>query len=240
MVSPDNSVSCPEGSSEWALRATVWRPQWRVEGERKENRASVPAKPVANASSQFGKPGSQRDDEASLIVWMTQYQAGDEGAFDALHGALAPRLGRFLRWCGRSSDRVEDLVQESFLQIHRSRHTYRPGCPVTPWAFAIANYVRLMDRRSRRARRLDHGAEDLTLEEVPTPRRCPETTADRLRLEAALSIIDVDHRGPFLLHHVWGYSFEEIGRILGISRGAAKNRSYRASRVLRDILMQKL
>jgi DNA-directed RNA polymerase specialized sigma24 family protein len=38
-------------------------------------------------------------------------------------------------------------VQEALLPLHRSRHTYEPGRPVTPWAFAIARHVVLMHRR---------------------------------------------------------------------------------------------
>ena len=43
---------------------------------------------------------------------------------------------------------ADDLLQETFMQIHRSRRTYEPGRPVTPWIYAIARHVYLMKRRS--------------------------------------------------------------------------------------------
>jgi len=39
---------------------------------------------------------------------------------------------------------VEDLLQETLLSIHKSRHTYFPDRPVGPWFYAIAQY-RMID-----------------------------------------------------------------------------------------------
>ena len=48
---------------------------------------------------------------------------------------------------------ADDLVQETFLQLHRARHTYNPAFPLLPWAMAIARHVWLMDRRTLSRRR---------------------------------------------------------------------------------------
>ena len=59
-----------------------------------------------------------------------------------------PLLGYLTSLC-RDRSQAHDLLQDAFLQIHRSRHTYRPGLPVRPWLFAIARHMWLMDRRTR-------------------------------------------------------------------------------------------
>ena len=78
---------------------------------------------------------------------MIGYQAGSLEMFEELFDALSPGLRGYLVSLTRDLDRAQDLLQETFLQMHRSRHTYTPPRPVKPWAFGIARHVHLMDRR---------------------------------------------------------------------------------------------
>src|SRR2546428_12992414 len=86
---------------------------------------------------------------------MARYQAGEAAAFDALFKALSPRIHRWLLHATGNRATADDLMQETFLSIHRARATWRPGAPVTPWAFAIARHAMVSRFRSegRRARR---------------------------------------------------------------------------------------
>src|SRR5687767_7861007 len=86
--------------------------------------------------------------EAHLQTQMVAYQRGRVEAFDALYAALAPELRAYLLGLCRDAARADDLVQETFLRLHRARATYQPGLPVRPWARGIARRVFLMDRRS--------------------------------------------------------------------------------------------
>ena len=83
---------------------------------------------------------------------MSAYQAGSIEAFERLYVTLAPSLLGYLSSLVRDRSDAQDLLQEAFLQIHRSRHTYRPDLPVKPWVFAIARHMWLMDRRTRSRR----------------------------------------------------------------------------------------
>lgn len=58
-------------------------------------------------------------------------------------------LRRYLLSQARDGARADDLVQETFLQMHRARHTYDSSYPLTPWVTAIARHVWLMDCRTR-------------------------------------------------------------------------------------------
>lgn len=69
---------------------------------------------------------------------MARYQQADTAATAELIQRLSPMLLRFLGGSGGTRPRAEDLLQECWLRIHRSRHTYRAGAPVLPWVFAIA------------------------------------------------------------------------------------------------------
>jgi RNA polymerase sigma-70 factor (ECF subfamily) len=162
---------------------------------------------------------------------MALYQRGSLEAFEELYAAVAPSLRAYLTALTRNSTHADDLVQDSFLQIHRSRHTYRPGLPVRPWAFAIARHVWLMDVRHR-SRRPVVVAE---LPDVPVPAEV-EGLGNRDSLRRALGSLLDDRREALLLHHVWGFSFAEIGQMLGIRADAAKLRSSRGMNDLRAIL----
>src|SRR4029453_18628978 len=79
---------------------------------------------------------------------------GDEAAFADVYDAIAPRLLGFLRRATRDASAAEDLMQQTLLQMHRTRGSFIPGAPVMPWAFAIAR--RLMIDAARRPH--DEGA----------------------------------------------------------------------------------
>ena len=81
---------------------------------------------------------------------MREYQRGNLAAFEALYRALAPRVIGFIRASLRGEARSSDLLQETFLEMHRSRHTYLPGHSVIGWAFGIAQNVVLRHRREAR------------------------------------------------------------------------------------------
>ena len=103
-------------------------------------------------------PGNQTLEDS-----MARYQNGSMEAFEHLFATLAPPLRRYLYGFVKDAAIAEDLVQETFLQIHRSRHTYIPPRPVKPWVFAIARHTALMELRRRRRR----APEVLAVDDLP-------------------------------------------------------------------------
>src|SRR5918992_5098322 len=95
-------------------------------------------------------------DDVALRELMVQYQAGEARAFELLYDALCPSIRRYLIALARDAQRADDLLQDTFLQIHRSRRTYNPARPVRPWAFAVARHMWLMDQRTRRRKAPPH------------------------------------------------------------------------------------
>jgi RNA polymerase sigma-70 factor, ECF subfamily len=181
-----------------------------------------------------GGTSRARLDETELRGWMVEYQAGRIEAFDRVYTAIAPPLRRYLTSLTRDPSEAQDLLQEAFLQVHRSRHTYDPEQPLLPWVFAISRHVYLMSLRTARRRPL-RGAEELEKAELPVPAEV-EGLADRLELRAAVRRIGAERREAMLLHHVWGFSFREVGAIQGVTESAAKLRSSRGMAELRSIL----
>jgi RNA polymerase sigma-70 factor (ECF subfamily) len=177
--------------------------------------------------------GSRVNDQR-LAELMSAYQQGDIHAFEGLYWNLRPRLQQYLSILTRSRSRAEDLLQETFLQIHRSRATYWPGHPVVPWALAIARHVYLMDVRKRtRLQAREIAVDDPP--EMPVPPEV-ERLAEQERLQQALNQLPTDQREAVILHHVWGFTFAEIGATLGVRAITAKVRAFRGLRALRTML----
>src|SRR4051812_28029949 len=91
-------------------------------------------------------------DEPTLNAAMDRYACGDAGAFASLHRALFPRLLAYLTRMSGSSTVADDLVQETFLRMHRARSTFAAGGAVLPWAYAIARNVHIDHARSAKLR----------------------------------------------------------------------------------------
>src|SRR5512142_677198 len=149
---------------------------------------------------------------------MRAYQSGDAGAFDRLYAGLGPILRRYLQAVARDAARVDDLVQETFLQLHRARRTYNAERPLIPWALAIARHVFLMDCRTRR-RKYDAASVEfddaVEMTEAGLERGPDEAVIARDRLRKGLATLTPGTRRVVLMHHAHGWSFREIADRLG-------------------------
>jgi RNA polymerase sigma-70 factor (ECF subfamily) len=177
----------------------------------------------------------KEQDQKQSIEWMRAYQAGKIEAFESLYAFLQPILFQYLLYKTFNLSLTEDLLQEAFLQLHRSRRTYIPGKPVLPWALAIARNVFLMNCRAR-SRRQKH--EIFVGEYLPEAATTSpfDGIAERQTVRRALTQLTPDQREILLMHHALGLNFREIAGILGILRSTAKLRAHRAIKSLREIL----
>ena len=103
------------------------------------------------------------DSGSNLDTLMARYQAGDLPPSQRWSSASARSLHRFFMAQSASRSDADDLLQETWLRIHRVRHTYRPGEPVLPWFFAIARRVRIDHyRRASRTTARERPLEELS------------------------------------------------------------------------------
>lgn len=160
---------------------------------------------------------------------MTQYQSADPAALDELVRRVSPPLLRYFNSSRFGRADAEDMVQDCWMRIHRSRHTYRSSEPVMPWIYAIARHTRLDAYRNRR--RL--AAREVLVASVPETlhQEIPEAPADGFeRLVASLP--DAQREVLFMLK-VLGMSLEEIARATASTVGAVKQKASRAYATLR-------
>jgi RNA polymerase sigma-70 factor (ECF subfamily) len=171
---------------------------------------------------------------------MDRYARGDDQAFSELYDLLSPRLLSFLMRRTRNPARAEDLLQQTFLQMHCARRHFAAGADVTPWAFAIAR--RLLIDTYRKGGREILGDDDERRDDRESA--APDAPADRTlgqrrlarRIEEVLSRIPEAHRVAFDLVQREGLSMAEAAEVLGTTVTTVKLRAFRSYQALRATL----
>ncbi len=169
----------------------------------------------------------------NLEMLMARYQDGDFAAATALIDHISPQLHRFFIAQFASRADADDLLQETWLRIHRVRHTYRPGEPVLPWVYAIARHVRVDHfRKALRTTAREHRLEETSAAAVTVP--APSGQADDL--EALLAPLPESQREVIEMLKVAGMSLEEVARATSSSVGSVKQKVHRAYKKLRETM----
>ncbi|MEZ6186739.1 MAG: RNA polymerase sigma factor [Planctomycetota bacterium] len=173
-------------------------------------------------------------DDASDEALMSRYVDGDPAAFAELFERYGPRLTALFRRGLPAHVDVSDLVQQTFLQIHRARHDYRPGLPLRPWVVTIA-----LNLRRKHYRVLSRAAQELVVDPSDsgeTERRGLERSERAEALHRALEELRPNQREVLELHWFEGLPFAEVARVVGASLSAVKVRAHRAYEALRKTL----
>ena len=167
-----------------------------------------------------------------LVHWMERYQQADPEAPATLVDALSPGLLRFFRSQVASRQQADDLLQETWLRIHRVRHTYRPGEPVLPWIYAIARRVRIDGYR--RTRRIT--LHEIAMEVPPDHPVQAEARNEAPGFDTLVAALPDAQREVLTMLKVGGLSLEEVARATSSTVGAVKQKAHRAYERLRTLL----
>lgn len=178
-------------------------------------------------------------DEALL----QQYIQGDQGSFELLVRRHSRELFQFvLRFTG-DSVAAEDVVQDSFLQVHHSASTFDPGRKFKPWLFTIAaNKARDALRRRTRRREVPFeamiGGEDngsggkfldlLSTDESFAPVEELQADENRQLVREIIESLPAHLSEILILGYYHRFPYKEIADIVGIPLGTVKSRLHAA------------
>lgn len=190
-----------------------------------------------------------RDPDVRLMLAVRD---DDASAFEKLMLRYQSRLVTVLEHLTGRRDAAEDLAQEVFLRIYRSRKRYVPGSKFSTWLFTIANNVASNARRSRarrKERNITPSAGDDTgawsqapLEQMAQaksaflPTRQLDKAEMREVVRLALDTLNERQRLAVLLCKFESMSYVEIAEAMGMSPQAVKSLLSRARDNLRDVL----
>jgi RNA polymerase sigma-70 factor (ECF subfamily) len=167
---------------------------------------------------------------------MDRYACGDDAAFAELYDLLSGRLFAFLVRRTGDTSRAEDLLQQTFLQMHCARESYVRGADVLPWAFCIARRL-LIDGYRKGSREVMNG-EDLDerlIEEFGPDDLLRSKQAAQLVTETLAGLPEAQ-RAAFELIKYDGLSLVEAAEVLGTTVTAVKLRAHRTYEALRAAL----
>jgi len=171
---------------------------------------------------------------------MELYQIGDLYAFNVLYQRYEHKVyGYFHRFF--PEERCADLLQETFLKVHRSRSRYKTSLPFSKWLFVIVCNLAKDEfkRLSRLKEYLDDGQLGDTrifLVDPETPESIVEHDELWERIRQAIFDLPENHREAIIQSKYEGKSYPEIAESMDITAGAVKQRAYRGLLTLREKL----
>jgi len=181
-----------------------------------------------------GIPHRERSWEKDLPCLMARYQAGEAEAIDELMRLLSPMMLQYFRAHGGNAHDADDLFQECWLRIHKSRAAYRPPEPVLPWIFAIARYTGLDEFRRLRRRE----AREISYAEPPEVSATQHEGDEAVELEQLLASLPEGQREVIVMLKISGMSLEEVARATASTVGSIKQKAHRAYERLRVVLQK--
>jgi len=186
-------------------------------------------------------------DPASDAAVMLRVAAGDDSAFNYLAEKYHRPIIHFLFRMVRNEAIAEELAQEVFLRVYRSRESYRAEAKFSTWLYRIAtnlavNHARdTKHERSARTVYLDAPDEETgTAPDVADDEPTAEQNllrAERMKaIRAHVMALPERQRMAVLMHKYQGMDYREIGEVLKQSESATKSLLFRAYQTLRDKL----
>jgi RNA polymerase sigma-70 factor (ECF subfamily) len=178
------------------------------------------------------------DPDAELMLGVRD---GDEESFGILLDKHKNSLVHFLYRMVQERAVSEELAQEVFLRIYRSRQSYEPTARFTTWMFRIASHVALNwlrdEKNERSQQRLDQGIGELRPRELPDRKVSVEqhmVYESRLQeIRDAIATLPEKQRAAVLMHKYEEMEYSQIAAALDLSESAVKSLLFRAYESLR-------
>ena len=200
--------------------------------------AAVPAEQDATPA------GAQSGDGLSDAQVMLRVKAGDDSAFDYLVQKYRRPMLNFMYRMAHNAAAAEDMAQEVFLRVYRSRQNYEASAKFTTWLYRIASNLavnRARDTRHERPENTvsldepDHST-GLTMDLPDDSLTAEEAIVRRERLAAIrqrVQALPERQRMAVIMHKYQQMDYRQIAEILKLSESAIKSLLFRAYETLR-------
>jgi len=176
---------------------------------------------------------------------MEKFQSGYEQAFNVLVDRYQDRLHNFLYRYTHNHQDCEDLVQETFYRVFRSRHSYERIAKFSTWMYTIAiNLAKSLYKKKKRMTKVTihkdpDDSEDRPMKLEDTDILPDDSLHEKMcmdELEKALKELSDDFREVVVLRDIQQLSYEEISEIADLPMGTVKSRINRGRAKLQELL----
>ena len=180
---------------------------------------------------------------------MLRVKAGDDSAFDYLVQKYRRPLVSFMYRMARNTAAAEDLAQEVFLRVYRSRQNYEASAKFTTWLYRIATNLAVNHARDTRYERpevtvsLDEPDEESgTTPDVADSRVTVEEALVRrermLAIRSKVEALPERQKMAVIMHKYQQMDYKQIAEVLKLSESATKSLLFRAYETLREQLKE--
>jgi RNA polymerase sigma-70 factor (ECF subfamily) len=180
---------------------------------------------------------------------MLRVKAGDDSAFDYLVQKYRRPIISFMYRMSHNAAAAEDLAQEVFLRVYRSRERYEPSAKFSTWLYRIATNLGVNHARDTRHERPENvtNLDEADTETGQTPDladKAPNIEEEILRRERLAAIrktveaLPERQRMAVLMHKYQQMDYKQIAEVLKLSESATKSLLFRAYETLRTQLKQ--
>jgi RNA polymerase sigma-70 factor (ECF subfamily) len=172
---------------------------------------------------------------------MLRVKEGDGPSFALLLEKHRNPVIHFLYRMVQDQPVAEELAQEAFLRVYRSRASYEPTAKFTTWLFRIATHLALNwlrdGKRERQQERLDEVAADSPTLQISDRKPTVEQTMLREvwleEIRSAIATLPEKQRAAVLMHKYQEMEYSQIAKVLSCSESAVKSLLFRAYESLR-------
>lgn len=174
---------------------------------------------------------------------MLQVREGDETSFGILVQKHRNAVVHFLYRMVQEQAVAEELAQEVFFRVYRSRESYEASAKFTTWMFRIATHLALNwlrdEKRERAQERLDEASKDgeaplrQVADRLPTAEQRMLYEAQRQEVRDAIAALPDKQRAAVLMHKYGEMEYSQIAAVLECSESAVKSLLFRAYETLR-------
>jgi RNA polymerase sigma-70 factor (ECF subfamily) len=175
---------------------------------------------------------------------MLRVREGDEVSFALLLERHRNPLVNFLHRMVQNRAISEELAQEVFLRVYRSRESYEPTAKFTTWLFRIATHLALNwirdgkkeKRNESLSEELIEGAERQVADQQPSVEQTLIHEVKLQEIRKAIEALPEKQRAAVLMHKYQSLDYSQISGALGCTESAVKSLSFRAYETLRSRL----
>jgi len=186
----------------------------------------------------MGGAATALDYDAELML---RVKEGDGASFGVLLDKHRSSVVHFLFRMIQNHAVAEELAQEVFLRVYRSRSSYEPTAKFTTWLFRIATHLALNSLRDNKNERLqdhlDDDSNDLPVRQVsdkqPSVEQSMVREAKFEEIRQAVAALPEKQRAAVLMHKYEEMEYTQIAKVLSCSESAVKSLLFRAYETLR-------